>query len=174
MLFLVNIVTEKVWTVKWRTAKPQFLYFNLCQSVKLDSLSCSFTSRLYPYTWRHSFIIPLHKSGNTNDLNIYRGISLQNCIAILFSSTLNKRLMTPYEDLFYKHQFGFRGNHRTSDSRFILKTLITKYVLNKKKKIYSCFIDLRKACDTLWHSGLLYKPLTNNVGCTFFNVIQNI
>jgi hypothetical protein len=28
--------------------------------------------------------------------------------------------------------------------------------------------------DTLWHSGLLYKLLTTNVGCTFFNVIQNI
>ena len=40
--------------------------------------------------------------------------------------------------------------------------------------IYSCFIDLRKAFDTLWHSGLLYKLLTNNVGCKFFIVIQNI
>jgi hypothetical protein len=26
----------------------------------------------------------------------------------------------------------------------------------------------------LWHSGLLYKLLTNNVGCKFFIVIQNI
>ena len=25
----------------------------------------------YPYTWRHLFIIPLHKSGNKNDLNNY-------------------------------------------------------------------------------------------------------
>ena len=82
--------------------------------------------------------------------------------------------MTHYEDLFSKHQFGFRTNHRTSDSLFILKTLITKYVLNKKKKIYSCFVDLRKACDTLWHSGLLYKLLTNNVGCNFCNVIYSL
>jgi len=124
----------------------------------------------YPYAWRHSFIIPLHKSGNKNDLNNYRGISLQNCIEKLFSSALNKRLMTHYEDLFSKHQFGFRANHRTSDSLFILKTLITKYVLNKNKKIYSCFVDLRKAFDT----GLLYKLLTNNIGCKFCNVIQNI
>ena len=51
----------------------------------------------YPYI---SFIIPLHKAGNKNDLNNYRGISLQNCIAKLFSSALNKRLMTHYEDLF--------------------------------------------------------------------------
>ena len=121
----------------------------------------------YPYTWIHSFIIPLHKSGNNNDLNNYRGISLQNCRAKLFSSALNKRLITHYEDLFSKHQFGLRANHRTADSLFILKTLITKYVFNKKKKIYSCFVDLRKAFDTLWQSGLLYKLLTNNAGCKF-------
>jgi len=83
-------------------------------------------------------------------------------------------LMTHYVDLFSKNQFGFRANHRTSDSLFILKTLITKYVLNKNKKIYSCFVDLRKAFDTLWHNGLLYKLLTNNVGCNFFNIVQNI
>ena len=82
--------------------------------------------------------------------------------------------MTPYEDLFYKHQFGIRANHRTSDSLFILITLITKCVLNKKKKIYSCFVDLRKSFNTVWHSGLLYKLLTDNVGCKCVNVIQNI
>ena len=82
--------------------------------------------------------------------------------------------MTPYADLFYKHQFGIRANYRTSDSLFILITLITKCVLNKKKKIYSCFVDLCKTFDTLWHIGLLYRLLTNNVGCKFFNVIPNI
>ena len=54
----------------------------------------------YPSTWRHPFIIPLHKSGNKIDLNNYRGISLQNCKAKLFSSALNKGLMTHNEDLF--------------------------------------------------------------------------
>jgi hypothetical protein len=92
-----------------------------------------------------------HKSGNKNDLNNYRGISLQNCIAKLFSSALNKRLMTHYEDLFSKRQFGFRANHKTSDSLFILNTLITKYVLNKKKKIYSCFVYAKP----LIHCGIV-------------------
>jgi hypothetical protein len=121
-----------------------------CKAI-VKLLNLILDSGKYPYTWRHSFIIPLHKSGNKNDLNNYRGISLQNCIAILFSYTLNKRLMTPYEDLFSNHQFGFRANHRTSDSLFILKTLITKYVLNKKKKIYSCFVYAKH----LTHCGIV-------------------
>jgi hypothetical protein len=40
-----------------------------------------------------------------------RGISLQNCIAKLFSSALNKRLMSHYENLFSSQQFGFRPHH---------------------------------------------------------------
>jgi hypothetical protein len=128
----------------------------------------------YPSSWRKSFIIPIHKSGNKHDLNNYRGISLQNCIAKLFSSALNSRLVSFYDNLFAKHQFGFRTNHRTMDSLFILKTLITKYLFKKKSKIYACFVDLRKAFDTVWHSGFQYKLMKNNVGRKFFNIIQDM
>ena len=129
----------------------------------------------YPSAWRKSFIILIHKSGDKSDLNNYRGISLlQNCIAKLFSSALNKRLVSHYENLFSSQQFGFRPHHRTTDSLFILKTLISKYVLKKKTKIFSCFVDLRKAFDTVWHNGLLYKLRTNKIGHKFFNIIQNM
>ena len=126
----------------------------------------------YPSSWRKSFIIPIHKSGNKHDLNNYRGISLQNCIAKLFSSALNSRLVSFYDNLFAKHQFGFRTNHRTTDSLFILKTLITQYLFKKKK--YACFVDLRKAFDTDWHSGFQYKLMENNVGSKFLNIIQDM
>ena len=72
----------------------------------------------YPSSWRKSFIIPIHKSGNKHDLIIYRGISLQNCITKLFSSALNSRLVSFYDNLFANHQFGFRTSHRTTDSLF--------------------------------------------------------
>jgi hypothetical protein len=103
----------------------------------------------YPSAWRKSLIILIHKSGDKSDSKNYRGISLQNCIAKLFSSALNKRLVSHYENLFSSQQFGFRPHHRTTDSLFILKTLISKYVLKKKTKIFSCFVDLRKAFDTV-------------------------
>ena len=72
----------------------------------------------YPSSWRKSFIISIHKSGNKHDLIIYRGISLQNCITKLFSSALNSRLVSFYDNLFANHQFGFRTSHRTTDSLF--------------------------------------------------------
>ena len=45
------------------------------------------------------------------------------------------------------NQFGFRANHRTTDSIFILRSLISKYLKKNKGKMYACFVDLRKAFD---------------------------
>ena len=64
-----------------------------CKSiVKLFNLILD--SGKYPSVWRKSFIILILKSRDKSDLNNYRGISLQNCIAKLFSSALNRRLMS--------------------------------------------------------------------------------
>jgi hypothetical protein len=40
---------------------------------------------------------------------------------------------------------------------FVLKTLIDKYTQQGSKHLYTCFVDFRKAFDTVWHIGLLYK-----------------
>ena len=131
-------------------------------------------SGIYPSNWRQSFIILIYKSGDKLDINNYRGISLQNCIAKLFSSTLNSRLINFYEGKFANQQFGFRTNHRTTDSIFILKSLISKYLFKKKSKIFACFVDLRRAFDIVWHDGLLYKLMQNGIGKIFFTIIRNM
>ena len=128
----------------------------------------------YPSSWRKSFIILIHKSGDKLNMNNYRGISLQNCIAKLFSTALNFRLIEFYEDKFAIEQFGFRVNHRTTDSIFILKSLITKYLTKKKSKIYACFVDLRRAFDTVWHEGLLYKLKESKIGKKMFDIIKDM
>ena len=66
--------------------------------------------------WRKSFIILIHTSGDKLNINNYCGISLQNCIAKLFSAALNSRLVSFDEDKFVDQQFGFRANHRSTDS----------------------------------------------------------
>ncbi len=37
-------------------------------------------------------------------------------------------------------------------------------VHNHNEKIYACFADFKKAFDSIWHVGLLYKLLQINVG----------
>ena len=52
------------------------------------------------------------------------------------------------------NQIGFRKGYQTSDHIFLLKTLVTK-VLKEKKRLFAAFIDFKKAYDTVDRSLLL-------------------
>jgi hypothetical protein len=43
--------------------------------------------------------------------------------------------------------------NQTADHIFTLKSIINSYK-SKKKKVFACFIDLKKAFDTVWRKGL--------------------
>ena len=94
---------------------------------------------IYPKSWKESFTIPIYKSGDKNDPNNYRGISLINCLPKICNTILNNRLIKIIEDQLSNSQFGF----------------INKYIHKKKKKMHACFVDLRKAFDSVWRETLL-------------------
>lgn len=56
---------------------------------------------------------------------------------------------------------------------FVLKTLIDKY-LHKKEKLFACFVDFRKAFDTVAHTAIYLKLLDMNVGGLFYNLIKDM
>ena len=82
--------------------------------------------------------------------------------------------MSPPIILLHKSQIGFMPNNRTTDHVFTLRTLIDKYVHNHNGKIYACFVDFRKAFDSVWHNGLLNKLLQINLGGSFYNLIKSL
>ena len=54
-----------------------------------------------------------------------------------------------------------------------MKALINTYLHKHKQKIYVCFIDLQKAFDSLWRTGLLCKFGKLGIGKNMFNIIKN-
>jgi hypothetical protein len=48
---------------------------------------------IYPKSWKESFTIHIYKSGDNNDPNNYRGVSLINCLTKIFNTILNNRLI---------------------------------------------------------------------------------
>jgi hypothetical protein len=130
---------------------------------------------VYPDEWNQSNIIPIFKSGDQFNSMNYRGISLMNCLSKFLNSVINNRLLDIYENKINPSQFGFRKNSRTSDSIFIVKSLTNKYANTNKQKIFGCFIDLKKAFDSVWRLGLLYKILQNqNIGSKLYNIIKDM
>ena len=51
-----------------------------------------FQLEYFPKKWSDSFIIPLHKKGNVNNVENYRGISLLSHLGKLFTRVLSNRL----------------------------------------------------------------------------------
>ena len=76
-----------------------------------------------------------------------------SCLANLFNKILRNRLEKFFEtnNIINKEQIGFMKKSRTSDHMFKLRTLIDKMKMKMigKSKLFCCFVDFRKAFDTV-------------------------
>ena len=86
-----------------------------------------FESGVFPEEWAESYIIPLHKKGNLNDVENYRGITLLSTLGKLFTRVINNRVSEWSEKYFVliEAQAGFRANMSTVDDIFVLHGLIS-------------------------------------------------
>jgi hypothetical protein len=92
----------------------------------------------------------LYKGGDCNQFDNYRGITVGPILAKVFAMILESRINQWAEtnDLRAKGQASFRKDFRTIDNLFILHTL-TEQARFQKKKLYTCFMDFKKAFDTV-------------------------
>ena len=65
------------------------------------------------------------------------------------------------------------GN-RCSDALIILYNLFNKYCLKNGKYIYACFVDFKKAFDTVPRHILFQKLLAHGITGKFYNSIKNM
>ena len=88
---------------------------------------------------------------------------------------MNTRLLEFIDDenMIKHNQIGFMPKHRTSDHILVLKTLIDCFK-NAKKSLYLCFVDLKKAFDTVYHEGLIYKLKQLHFSTKFINIIKSM
>lgn len=130
----------------------------------------------FPHMWNTTFQVPLYKSGDPLDCNNYRGISITSCLGKLFNSILCQRVNSFLDenDKMSKLQAVFRKNHSTSDHIFVLRSLINKYVKQYKSQIFACFVDFRKAFDTVWRNGMFLKLKRLGVCGKFFDLVKNM
>ena len=119
---------------------------------------------------------PIHKEGPKEDPDNYRGICIGRTLSKVLSTMMNHRL-TDYakaNNMINKAQIGFETLNRTSDHLLTVKSLVNKYVNDNKGKLYVCFIDFRKAFDTVWHQGLLLKLEEAHITGNFLNTLKDM
>ena len=127
---------------------------DLVQECLLWLFNCMLASH-FPERLSVGLITAVYKSGDKFDMSNYRGITVGSVIAKLFAMILEQRLSTWAEEhaVKAKGQAGFRKDFRTTDNIFILRSLIDKQRQTRQKgkmgKLYCCFVDFRKAFDTV-------------------------
>ena len=56
---------------------------------------------------------------------------------------------------------------------FVLRTLIEKYTIQNMSNLFTCFVDFRKAFDSVLHQALFLKLKKNNgISGLLYNIIK--
>ena len=109
-----------------------------------------FSNSEYPVSRGDGIIEPIFKGGDIEDTKNYRGVTLINVLAKIFSQVLMNRLTkwTHENEGILMNQFGFQNGKSTTDRIFLLHSIIAK-TLNSKQTLYCVFIDFEKCFDRL-------------------------
>ena len=103
-----------------------------------------------PDDWKTAIVVPIHKKGDVNETNNYRDVSLLSTAYKIYTKVLLSRLEREVEEkgILPEGQAGFRRGRSTMDIIYGLNYIVQK-TNRKKEKLYSTFVDLKAASDTV-------------------------
>ena len=125
-------------------------------NILLDFTDLCLQKELIPDSHCNDIINPIFKEGIKSDPNNYRGICIFSALTKVMMSMINTRVQKSVDEknLISRNQIGFKKGSRTADHLLTLKSIVKKFVTLGKEKLYVCFVDFKKAFDSVWHIGL--------------------
>ena len=112
-----------------------------------------------------SVLSAIPKMGNLRDSANYRGIQMQRLLAIMYDRIMGNRLFR-WAKINYE-QTAFQKKKGTIDQTFLLRTIISLALANKKC-LYVGFFDLSKAFDRVSRYLLLKHLIKLGIGSVMF------
>ena len=112
-----------------------------------------------PTAWKIATLRMLLKPDKPPSLTTsYRPINRISSIMKLFKKVIEQRLRSHLEQTGFinKHQLGFRRARSTDDYLF-RPSQSTMESFNRGEHVVAVFLDVEKAFDNVWYSGLRYK-----------------
>lgn len=125
------------------------------EAVKVITKLCNkiWQNKVWPEDWKRSIFIPLFKKGDRKDCGNYRTISLISHTSKVLLKILQKRLEDFLSKELPEEQAGFKRGRGTRDHIANLRR-----IMERQREfgglVYMCFIDYRKAFDSVDHDKL--------------------
>lgn len=135
------------------------------------------TTCQYPAAWVYGVVCAIYKGkGNPKQADSYRGIMLLPVVAKILTTILAHRLRQWLEErgIISEAQAGFRKGYSTVDNCFILDTLRAQALSRRGKKLYVCFVDMRRAFDSVLRPLLFHKLYQLGIRGPFLGLLQSM
>lgn len=137
------------------------IFFNLC-----------IEHSYLPADFMRTIVVPIikNRTGDVSSSSNYRPISLATIFSKVFETIIMKHLNENNIPL-NNAQFGFRRGSSTDLAIFALKNTVYEY-LNRNTTVYSCFLDLSRAFDTINYNILWEKLRKTEVPPKIVNILE--
>ena len=143
-----------------------------CTELISELFSCYILHNYIPINMLKGTINPTVKDkfGDLNSSDNYRPIMSSSVFLKLFEYCLLKKL-NPYIKM-NDRQHGYRPKYSTGTACFVLKETVLNY-LKSNSDVYACFVDVKKAFDSVNHVKLFNRLSTCGVPNIYIGVIQH-
>lgn len=138
-------------------------------------INTSIVTGIFPTSWKHALVVPIPKTGDVNDPNNFRPISLLPIISKILEKVVTNQLMLFLESsqLLSNTQHGFRPRLSTETALTVVTNKIFSNMDSKKITMLT-LCDLSKAFDSVSHEILLRKCSALKIDVFWFkNYIEN-
>lgn len=141
---------------------PAIFYVNTVHAISKPLhiiFNRSLTEMNYPEQWKTSFVSPIHKSGDTDNIENYRPISILSAAAKIFDKLIYAHLISKTSHLITQYQHGFTTGKSTLTNLLEFTDYLSKNMM-KGGQVDTIYMDLAKAFDKIDHNMLLDKLKT--------------
>jgi len=135
----------------------------------------SFGSGHVALDWMRGIVVPLAKEGDPRLPSNYRPITLLSIVGKVYTSVLHARLSAWCErhGVLADEQGGFRAGRGCPEQLYTLSELVKLRRL-RGRATFACFIDIRKAYDTVWHDGLKFRLRQVGINGRFYDAVCSL
>ena len=108
--------------------------FSLCLPLFI-LFQTSLSEGVFPQLWKNSYVIPIFKSGQRNNVDNYRGVCNQSAIPKLLDAIVSIQLRWASASIISSSQHGFFSNRSTLSNLLEYKSFLNFSLLESKIEI---------------------------------------